>query len=148
MQKKALDIALHFLKYRARSVFEVRQKLAQKKIPEKEINDTVAVLRRNKLLDDAEFAKMYIADRNRFRPSGNFVLRMELKKLGLSENNIEDALSGQDEEVLARTALESKHKYREAEFQKQVQFLQRRGFGTSTIYKVVKNEKSDSDFNN
>jgi len=138
VEKDSLQIALHFLKFRPRSVFEIRQKLKSKKIDEAEMEKTVAVLLKNGLLDDTEFAKMYVRDRNRFRPSGNFVLRLELKKLGLAENDIEVALSDQDEEVLARAALESKSKYREAEFEKQAQFLQRRGFGLNVIMKILK----------
>lgn len=140
MAKSSMDIALHFLKFRPRSVFEIEQKLAMKKIDEKEIADTIRVLINNKLLDDAKFAKMYIADRNRFKPSGSYLLRMELKRLGLSENHIEDALADQNEERLAREALESKSKYRNAEFAKQAEFLKRRGFNMNVIMKVLRDE--------
>lgn len=138
MAKDALDIALHFLKFRPRSVFEIERKLKEKKIAEKEINNAISVLKRNKLLDDAKFAKMYIADRNRFRPSGNFLLRLELRKLGVSDDLIDELLLDQDEERLAQTALESKSKYREADNTKKAQFLQRRGFPTNIIYKILK----------
>ena len=138
MKKDPLQIALFFLKFRPRSVFEIEKKLKEKKISEKEIADTIQVLKRNKLLDDAEFAKMWVRDRNRFKPSGSYVLKMELKRLGLSENNIENALADQDEEELARQALASKHRYRDGEFDKQAQFLQRRGFKMSIIFKVIK----------
>jgi regulatory protein len=142
MGKNALDIALHFLKFRPRSEFEIRQKLLSKKISEKEIDNTINVLMRNKLLDDTEFAKMYVRDRNRFRPSGAFVLRLELKKLGISEIDIDPALSDQDEEMLAREALESKHKYCHADFEKKAQFLQRRGFSMNIIMKILKDINS------
>jgi len=138
VNKDALSIALHFLKFRPRSVFEIRQKLLSKKVSEKEIADTIKVLKRNKLLDDTEFAKMYVRDRNRFRPSGSYVLKLELKKLGIGENDIETALSNQDEEELARQAIESKHRYREADFTKQAAFLQRRGFPMNIILKILK----------
>ena len=138
--KSALDIALYFLKFRARSVFEIKQKLKLKKIDQKEIDKTLDVLVRNELLDDAKFAKMYVADRNRFKPSGTFVLKMELKKLGIADHLIEEVLTGQDEEALARQAIESKHRYREAEFEQKAQFLRRRGFGSHVIFKVLKGE--------
>lgn len=140
-KKDALQIALHFLKFRPRSVFEIREKLRSKKCEEGEIDKVVAVLKRNQLLDDENFAKMWVRDRNRFKPSGSYLLKMELKKLGLSETNIENALAEQDEEELARQALESKHRYREADFAKQAAFLQRRGFATNIIYKILKNHQ-------
>lgn len=138
MTKNSLDIALYFLKFRPRSVFEITRKLEQKKIDDSEIKKTVDVLIKNGLLDDQEFAKMYVRDRNRFKPSGSYVLKMELKKLGLSEIDIENSLLEQDEEKLAKQALESKHRYRDAEFEKQAQFLQRRGFSMNIVMKVLK----------
>ena len=140
--KEPLDIALHFLKFRPRTVFEIRRKLESKKIEQEEIEKVLVVLKHNKLLDDAEFAKMYVRDRNLLKPTGSYLLRLELKKLGLSENDIENAMIDQDaaqnQETLARQLLESKSKYRDADFNKQAQFLARHGFSTSTIYKILK----------
>ncbi len=140
MKKGALDVALHFLKFRPRTEFEVRRRLSTK-YEEGEIDDVIRVLERNKLLDDAEFAKMYVRDRNRFRPSGSYLLKMELKKLGISDQDIENALTEQDEEELARQAIESKSKYRNADFAKQAAFLQRRGFNTNIIFKLLRKEQ-------
>ncbi|AKM82351.1 TPA: RecX family transcriptional regulator [Candidatus Berkelbacteria bacterium] len=133
-----LKIALTFLKFRPRTVFELTEKLKSKNISQEEIDKTLEVLTRNKLLGDAEFAKMWVRDRNLFKPSGSFVLKLELRKLGVSDEDIETALENQDEEALARKALESKSRYRNAEFNKQAQFLQRRGFNPGIIFKILK----------
>lgn len=138
--KNALDVALHFLKFRPRSVFEIEQRLKRAKFSQEETERTVETLLKNRLLDDFEFAKMYVRDRNLLKPSGSFLLRMELKKLGLSSENIESALENQDEEELAKKALQSRSKYRDGEFEKQAQFLQRRGFKPSIIYKILREE--------
>ncbi len=50
--KDAIDIALHFLKFRPRTVFEIEKKLKEKKISQDEIDKTIRVLKQNKLLDD------------------------------------------------------------------------------------------------
>ena len=145
----SLQIALHFLKFRPRSVFEVEQKLKSKKISESEIKKIIATLKKNGLLDDKKFAKMWVRDRNLLKPTGSFLLKLELKRLGLSDVDIESALHDQNEEELARRTLESKHRYRNVvrlgstaasrrDFQKQAAFLQRRGFPTSVIYKILK----------
>lgn len=139
--KDPLKIALNFIKFRPRSVFEVAEKLKSKGVSEAEISKTVALLTKNKLLDDAEFAKMWVRDRNLFKPSGSFLLKMELRKLGLSDEDIEGAIDNQNEEELALQALQSKGRYRNAEFQKQAQFLQRRGFSPSVIFKILKKDK-------
>ena len=136
--KDPLDIALHFLKFRPRSVFEIEEKLKSKKISEDEIKKVIAVLKKNGLLDDKKFAKMWVRDRNLLRPTGSYILKLELRKLGISDSDIEAALKGQNEEELAKQALESKHRYRNADFLKQAAFLQRRGFSTSLIYRILK----------
>ena len=133
-----MKIALNYLKFRPRTVFEIEEKLASKKISTTEIKKVVAVLKRNKLLDDNNFAKMWVRDRNLLKPTGSYLLKLELKKLGVPEKDMEEALSGQNEEELARRAVESKSRYRTADFQKQAQFLARRGFSTSIIYKILK----------
>ncbi|OGD56056.1 hypothetical protein A2V71_03815 [Candidatus Berkelbacteria bacterium RBG_13_40_8] len=136
--QNSLKVALHFLKFRPRSVFEVERKLESKKISESEIKKVISVLKKNKLLDDKNFAKMYVRDRNLLKPTGSYLLKLELRKLGISDQDIETAMEDQDEEKLARKALGSKARYRKADFQKQAAFLQRRGFATSVIYKIIR----------
>ena len=141
MNHDAINIALHYLKFRPRTVFEMEKKLASKKIPEDEIRKTISVFKKEKLLDDEKFATMWVEDRNHLKPTGSYLLKMELKRLGVAENIIEKALAEQDEEELARQAIESKSRYRNADFPKQAGFLQRRGFGMGVIYKIL-NPKS------
>ena len=136
--KDSLAIALHFLKFRPRTVFEIQKKLTSKNIDEQEIAKVITVLKKNKLLDDKNFAKMYVRDRNLLKPTGTFLLKLELRKLGISDQDIDTALEGQDDEILAKQALESKSRYRTADFNKQAAFLQRRGFSPSVIYKILK----------
>lgn len=147
--KSPIEISLNFLKFRPRTVFEITEKLKSKNIPESEIKETIIVLKRNGLLDDENFAKMWVRDRNLLKPTGSFLLKLELKKLGIAEALIENVILDQDEEELAKQAIEMKGRYREvhlgstaesrrAEFEKKAQFLQRRGFSMNTIYKVLK----------
>ena len=138
MKKDALSVALHFLKFRPRSVFEIKQKLKTKGFEDKEIEKLISALKKEKLLDDQKFAKMWVRDRNLLKPEGSFLLKMELRKLGISDNDIENALKDQDEEKLARQALESKSRLKQADFAKKAAFLQRRGFKTSIIYQILK----------
>ena len=140
--KDPIKIALQFIKFRPRSVFEVTEKLKSKGVSESEIKKTISVLKQNKLLDDAQFAKMWVRDRNLLKPTGSFLLKFELKKLGISQEYIDTALSDQDEVVLAKQALESKHRYKDADFNHQAAFLSRRGFSPSTIYKVIKRDST------
>jgi regulatory protein len=90
------------------------------------------------LLDDQKFAKMWVVSRNSLKPSGSYVLKMELKRLGIAQDIIENTLKEQNEESLARKAIDSKGRYRGADFAKKAAFLARRGFKTSVIYKILK----------
>jgi len=137
MPKDALATALHFLKFRPRSIFEVRRRLSTK-YEEKEIEKVISVLKKNKLLDDQEFAKMWVRDRNLLKPTGSYLLKLELRKLGIATEIIEEVLTPQRDEVLAKKALESKSRLKNADYEKKVGFLQRRGFRTSVIFKVLK----------
>lgn len=136
--KDAISVALNYLKFRPRTVFEIREKLKSKRFEEEDIEKTVSVLKKNKLLDDKEFAKMYVRDRNLLKPTGSYLLKLELRKLGIDDTDIESASEGQDDEKLAREAIESKARYRNADFNKQAAFLQRRGFSPNIIYKILK----------
>jgi len=138
--QNSLNIALHYLKFRPRSVFEIEKKLKEKKVSEEEIKKTISVLKKNQLLDDEKFAKMWVRDRNNLRPSGSYLLKMELRKLGIADDLIEETLACQNEEDLTKKALASKSRLRNADFQKKASFLQRRGFITSIIYKILKNK--------
>lgn len=140
MSNDPLTIALKYLKFRPRSVFEIEQKLKQKGITESEIKKVVTVLKKEKLLDDAEFAKMWVRDRNLLRPTGSFLLKLELKKLGISSDIIEKVLQNQSEEDLAKEALGSKSRLKSADYDKKANFLKRRGFSTSIIYKILRVE--------
>ncbi len=135
-----MKVALHFLKFRPRTNFEIEQKLKLKRISDKKIKRVIAVLEKNKLLDDLNFAKMWVKDRNNFKPSGSYLLKLELKKLGVVQDIIDQVLIGQNEEELAKKALSSKSRLKQVSFQKKAQFLQRRGFKTAVIYKVIKND--------
>ncbi len=138
MTKDPLAIALHFLKFRPRSVFEIEKKLKSKKFEEREIERVTSVLKKEKLLDDRKFAKMWVESRNNLKPSGSFVLKMELKNLGIAAEIIDEALKNQEEEELAKKALESKSRLKNASFDKKAAFLQRRGFATNIIYQLIK----------
>jgi len=138
MRKDPLQIALRYLKFRPRSVFEVEQKLKQKGVIKSEIEKVISVLKKNNLLDDEEFAKMWVRDRNLLKPTGTYVLKMELRKLGIADGIIEEVLMAQTDEPLARKALEMKYRERNTDYHKKAAFLQRRGFSTSLIYKILK----------
>jgi regulatory protein len=101
--------ALHFLSYRPRSSMEVRQNLLKRGISETLIDETVNRLQSAGLVNDEAFARAWVENRNAFRPLGKPVLRMELRRKGLSDEIVQSVLDTQvHEEALA---LEAARKY-------------------------------------
>ncbi len=135
---RAYARALHFLSYRPRSEAEIRTRLERDEWPEAVLARTIERLRREKLLNDAEFATMWVEGRSLSRPRGGRVLRHELSRKGVPRETIAQALPDAEHEIenaimAARTkerswsALDEK-----ARREKMLAFLQRRGFNYGT----------------
>jgi len=139
----AYQKALHFLSYRPRSSAEVRQNLTKRGIPEALVNETVNRLQHAGLINDQEFARVWVENRNIFQPRSKSALRMELRRKGLSDEIIQPVLDEQvDEETLAFDAAR-KYARRLAGLEwlrfrlKLSGFLARRGFSYTTLSPVV-----------
>lgn len=138
----ALQRALNFLSYRPRSEKEVRQNLKKHKYNQAVIDEIIERLVRGKLVDDKNFAGLWVENRSEFRPRGSRMLRSELWQKGISDQIIEDALSDLDETNLALKAARKKsRRYRDLDregFRKKLYgFLARRGFHYGVISEVV-----------
>lgn len=134
----AFERAVRFLSYRPRSQAEVERYLQDKAIPENVVIDVIARLRQAKYLDDKEFARFWLDNRERFRPRGQRALRYELRLKGVSDEIIAQVLDKMDDEASAWRAVEGRMS-RWAnlpgdEFRRKVvNYLSRRGFDYSTI---------------
>ena len=147
-KKTAQDVALHFLKFRPRSCFEIKRKLKQKKFSDPEIKKTIEILKQEKLLDDLEFARLWIRNRNQLSPRGEKLLFLELRKLGIDSEIVQKALKIEDlpETEKAKIVFEKKKKslakLSHKDFkQKMIQHLARRGFDWGTISQVLTAKK-------
>ncbi len=141
-RERAYQQALLFLSYRARSESEIRQNLRKHDIPEEVIAHTLERLREGRLADDGQFARAWVENRNTFRPRSQRALKLELRQKGLSEQAVQSALAGLDEEALAYEAgLKKARRLPAAEWsefrRKLSEFLARRGFPYSVIASVV-----------
>ena len=145
----AMQKALRFLGYRARSMQEVRANLEKSEIPEVVIAFTLQRLQENGLLNDQEFAQTWVENRNTFRPRSRRALAMELRHKGLDDEVVQDVLDKNvDESALA---LDAARKYVRKvqrlgwqEFRLKLgSFLGRRGFSyaiTTPVLRLVWDE--------
>ncbi len=135
----AHEKALRFLEPRPRSAAEVKQHLAKKKIAAEVIAQVIARLTDAGLLDDAAFAKYWVENRENFKPRAARALRFELKRKGLANTDIAEAVGEIDESESAyRAGLARAQRWRDLErrafLEKLIAFLVRRGFS----YEVAK----------
>jgi regulatory protein len=142
-QEKAYRQAMLFLGMRARSEREVRKNLEKHEIPPTVIEQTIQRLREERLVNDAQFAQDWVANRSEFRPRSRRALAVELKRKGLAEADIRSATEAVDEEALAYAAAQKRVRRLEGlervEFQKKLgEFLARRGFGYEVISPTIK----------
>jgi len=139
----AYQKALHFLSYRPRSSAEVQQNLISRGTPEALVDETVDRLQRAGLVNDQEFARAWVENRNTFQPRSKSALRMELRRKGLSDEVFQPVLDEQaDEQALAfRAARKYARRLVGLEWlkfrQKLSGFLTRRGFSYATLSPVV-----------
>ena len=126
--------ALWFLKFRPRSEAEVRQYLAKKEAVGQEIDNVVDKLRAMKFVDDEEFIKFWLR-RREARPRASWVIKLELKKLGVASELI-DRVLGDQKQADRQRATQLVEKLRGKDREKVIATLARRGFDWDTIKRV------------
>ena len=138
--RSAREDALRLLEYRQRSVNELARRLAAKGHSQDVIEEVIAGLRRVDLLDDAAFSKQWVRSRLAQRPTGRRGLNWELRRKGIPNDLIDEALqeiSDEDELEAALKAIHGKLKTATSdpsgEKRRLVSLLRRRGFGWETV---------------
>ncbi len=138
----AYEKALRFLEPRPRSTTEVKQHLLKKQIIMEVADHVIERLSESGLLDDAAFAKYWVENREQFRPRAARALRFELKRKGLSNADITEAVGEMDESDSAyRAGANRAKRWRNLErrefAEKLTAFLIRRGFSYSVAKDAV-----------
>ncbi len=136
--ERAKNKAIQLIANRPRSSAEIRRHLIKKGYDETVADEVVTRLTRVHLLDDAEFARYWVDQRETFKPRSQIALRQELMQKGVERSVIDAALEEVDEDAAARRlANKQAHRWEhlpEDEFrQKLMRYLQRRGFSYSII---------------
>lgn len=147
----AKHAALRFLSHRPRTVREVRDKLREKEFSDAVIGPTIGELTAAGLLNDTEFARMYVRDAITLRAMGKLLLKRKMLLLGLDKETTETAIeeafkdTKQDEVALLvarkfmrKTREKRKGEEARASRNRLVQFLGRRGFSWDVIASVVR----------
>lgn len=107
---RALGQALNYISHQARSEHQVRQFLSGKEIEDEIIELVIAELQDLHYLDDAAYAKRFVAENVSSGDRGPGSVRSWLTQRGIDANTIEDALAGysEEEELRIATAIATK----------------------------------------
>lgn len=146
--KKEIDLTdslYRFISFRPRSEKEVRDYFKKKKVEPSEIEKLIEKAKSLNLLNDLDFAKWWLEQRQTFRPKGPRLLKVELKQKGISDEIINNVLSQQNSQTEFQTALALAKKkqphYKNLPILEQKQkllgFLLRRGFDFDTAKEAI-----------
>lgn len=98
----ARGAALRYLGVRPRTEQEIRDKLRDKEFGDEEIAQTISGLKTAGLINDPEFARMYVRDAMLKHPAGALMLRRKLILLGVDRATVDQAIT----EILSTVNLE------------------------------------------
>ena len=154
--KKLMEKALHFLSFRPRSERELCNHLETKISKrlrfgacdlefstDRIIDDVLARLKHLGYIDDVEFAKWWVGQRQTHSPRGARLIRSELFQKGVSQEIIDKILPDDEEGEVGRALKTAKKKLRSYDLkskeskQKMGQYLARRGFDWETIKETL-----------
>jgi len=90
---KLKQTALRYATYKSRTAHEVRRKILEKEYSPDEAEFAVQFLASFGYVNDAAYARNFIQEYSKNRPSGVSRLKQELRKRGISEHDAVDALS-------------------------------------------------------
>lgn len=145
----ALADAHRLLGLRARSIAELRRRLTAKDHAPEAVEATVQKLLDDGLLDDAAFARSYVADKRRLAGWGAERIRRGLAEAGVARDDIDAALeaaeSGDDDDGELCRAVEALRRRAprearpdDAARRRAYQALLRRGFASEVAYAAVR----------
>lgn len=141
--QKNLEKVMNFLSFRPRSRKELQEYLMRRKVDEENRNLVLEKVEKLGLVDDKEFARWWVEQRQTFRPKGARAIVQELRRKGVGREIIEEVkISSDKERGNAQRLLEKRWPVwlREGRLMARKRagdFLARRGFSWEVIERAV-----------
>ncbi|NMH69212.1 recombination regulator RecX [Bacillus sp. RO3] len=154
--KKAFNKAIHYLSYRMRTEREIRDHLREGDLEDDIIGEVIHKLNEMKYINDLEFAHAFVGTHMNTSDKGPTWIQGELRRKGVDDPYIEEALSAftEDKQVDKAVALTEKllQKYRKDSKmiarQKIEQNLMRKGYPGSVmkiVWETVESDRNDDE---
>ena len=146
LKKRATLRAMHILERTDKTEAQLRRKLEESEYPKEAVESAIAYVTSYGYLDDRRYAEHYIEWKKQGK--GKARLKMELVQKGISREIIEEVLEstdfGETREMIRQIILKKRKTYipmNEKEKQRLYGFLMRKGFSSSDILAVMREEE-------
>jgi len=139
---RCLNTAAHYLGYRPRSEFELRERLQRRGFDGDSVDSVLAKLKEQGLVDDMAFAQFWRDNRQSFSPRSQWLTKLELRRKGVAADIIDQVADTVDNADSAyRAALNKARSLSPSDYQsfrrRLGEYLKRRGFGYGVINHTV-----------
>lgn len=143
---KLMEKMYRWFGLRQHSEKEVKNYFRNKPFSNLVVDAVIEVLKKKGMVNDLEFAKAWVAARRRSKQKGIRAIKAELFQKGIDKEIIEEVVIEENEEELAKLALEKKMKHltnlTPQQFkQKAFEFLARKGFEYEVIKVVIEKKR-------
>ena len=146
LKKRATLRAMHILERTDKTEAQLRRKLEESEYPKEAVESAIAYVTSYGYLDDRRYAEHYIEWKK--QGNGKARLKMELVQKGISREIIEEVLEstdfGETREMIRQIILKKRKTdipMNEKEKQRLYGFLMRKGFSSSDILAVMREEE-------
>lgn len=146
LKKRATLRAMHILERTDKTEAQLRKKLEESEYPKEAVESAIAYVTSYGYLDDRRYAEHYIEWKKQGK--GKARLKMELAQKGISREIIEEVLEstdfGETREMIRQIILKKRKTnipMNEKEKQRLYGFLMRKGFSSSDILAVMREEE-------
>jgi regulatory protein len=131
--EEPLNIALNYLSYQPRTVFEIKKHLEKKGFDHEIKHEVIEFLLERKYLNDRDFVELFVRSKVKYKARSKFAFKYQLKQKGVNSQTIDDVLEEYDDHELALKSVESKIKlWKTFEYEKfkkkAMNYLRYRGF--------------------
>lgn len=139
---RCLNAAVHYLSYRPRSEFEIRERLRRRGFDGDSVEAVIAKLKEQGLVNDMVFAQFWKDNRVSFSPRSQWLTKLELRRKGVATNIIDQVVDEVgDADNAYRAALSKARGLPLSDYQgfrrRLGDYLKRRGFGYEVINHTV-----------
>ena len=140
--QRCLSTAVHYLSYRPRSEFELKQRLRQRGFDDETREAVITKLKKQGLVNDMAFAQFWKENRESFSPRSQRLTKVELRRKGVENDIIDQVVETIDDEDSAYRAAQGKaYSLPKSDYQKFYrrlgEYLKRRGFSYGIINHTV-----------